>query len=333
MSSSVDDISTCSACGGRKSVITLALASTLLISGCSETTNFNIKDIFQPKAESGEEVVARANPDTTLIERDVEAPDVFKETEDGLWDGRPSLGGIWVAHPDVTEPERVRIRNASNGKFIEGALFRRERETPGPTFQVSSEAASSLGMLAGAPTQIEVVALRKEAVPVADPTTGLPVGAGALADESVLEDESTLESAPEVQTASLDPLAGAAAAIDAAVIDTNSAQPPVEASMAAEELLFNEAAIITEEKATSTPSEALEKPYVQIGIFSQEQNAERTADVLRGIGMVPSMRNYERNGKEYWRLLVGPANSQKERSRVLAQIKKQGFSDAYPVTN
>ena len=42
-----------------------------------------------------------------LVERDVEAPGVFQVTEAGLWDGRPSLGGVWVAHPDVTEPERV----------------------------------------------------------------------------------------------------------------------------------------------------------------------------------------------------------------------------------
>ena len=32
---------------------------------------------------------------------DVLAPEVFQVREDGLWDGRPSLGGAWVAHPDV----------------------------------------------------------------------------------------------------------------------------------------------------------------------------------------------------------------------------------------
>jgi hypothetical protein len=34
-----------------------------------------------------------------LAERDVEAPEVFDVTDAGLWDGRPSLGGVWVAHP------------------------------------------------------------------------------------------------------------------------------------------------------------------------------------------------------------------------------------------
>jgi len=90
-----------------------------------------------------------------LVEHDVEAPDAFQYTGEGLWDGRPSLGGVWVAHPDVTDPERVIIRNQANGKFVIGALFRRERETPGPALQVSSDAADALGMLAGAPATLE----------------------------------------------------------------------------------------------------------------------------------------------------------------------------------
>ena len=61
----------------------------------------------------------------TLVDRDVEAPEVFQVTEQALWDGRPSLGGVWVASPDATDPERVILRNPANGKFVIGALFRR----------------------------------------------------------------------------------------------------------------------------------------------------------------------------------------------------------------
>ncbi|SLN17917.1 SPOR domain-containing protein [Ruegeria meonggei] len=92
----------------------------------------------------------------------VEAPEVFQVTEAGLWDGRPSLGGIWVAHPEVTQPERVVIKNTSNNKTVTGALFRRERNLPGPALQLSSAAAEKLGILAGAPTKVEVVALRRK---------------------------------------------------------------------------------------------------------------------------------------------------------------------------
>lgn len=124
---------------------------------------------------------ADAAPATQLVETDVEAPDVFQATDQGLWDGRPSLGGIWVAHPDVASPERVVIRNRDNGQFVIGALFRRERDNPGPPIQVSSDAAEALGMLAGAPATLDVTALRREEVadePPAGAATGAPAEAG-----------------------------------------------------------------------------------------------------------------------------------------------------------
>ena len=106
---------------------------------------------------------------TNLVERDVEAPDVVNISEAGLWDGRPSLGGIWVAHPDAKDPEKVIIQNPQNGKFVIGALFRREREFSGPSLQLSSDAADVLGILGGQPTKVSVVALRRQSVPVETP--------------------------------------------------------------------------------------------------------------------------------------------------------------------
>lgn len=103
-----------------------------------------------------------------LVERDVEAPEVFQKSDKGLWDGRPSLGGVWAAHESVKEPERVIIRNQDNGKFVIGALFRKEASLPGPKFQISSDAAQTLGMLAGAPAQLSVTALRREETAPAD---------------------------------------------------------------------------------------------------------------------------------------------------------------------
>ena len=106
---------------------------------------------------------------TNLVERDVEAPNVVNISEAGLWDGRPSLGGIWVAHPDAKDPEKVIIRNPQNGKFVIGALFGRERKFSGPSLQLSSDAAEALGILAGQPTNVSVVALRRQSDPVETP--------------------------------------------------------------------------------------------------------------------------------------------------------------------
>ncbi len=101
---------------------------------------------------------------TKSVERDVEAPDVFSTSEAGLWDGRPSLDGNWVAHPETNIPERVIIRNGSNKKFVIGTLFRRETVNPGPRLVLSSEAAKGLGMSAGVPANLTVVALRKRSI-------------------------------------------------------------------------------------------------------------------------------------------------------------------------
>lgn len=105
-------------------------------------------------------------PSAAFSGGDVEAPDVFQVTDTALWDGRPSLGGVWVASPDVDEPERVIMRNSANGKFVTGALFKRERDNPGPNLQISSDAAAALGMLAGQPVSISVTALRRQDLPV-----------------------------------------------------------------------------------------------------------------------------------------------------------------------
>jgi hypothetical protein len=110
-----------------------------VLAGCDESGNFMLRPDTADSAPQ-----ARSGNSVKLVERDVEAPDVFQVTDMGLWDGRPSLGGVWVAHPDVKEPERVIIRNMSNSAFVIGALFRRERETPGPALQVSSDAGAAL---------------------------------------------------------------------------------------------------------------------------------------------------------------------------------------------
>jgi len=275
-------------------------AAGLALTGCDAA---NMPGFLQgassPASEAGSADGTRA---TRLVERDVEAPEVFQVSEPGLWDGRPSLGGVWAAHPDVSEPERVIIRNEANGNFVIGALFRKERDTPGPRLQISSDAAAALGVLAGAPTQLNVVALRREEVPddaAAAPAQDAPVN------------EDGLNAPAEVAETTLDPIAeSAAAALDAAPV---AATPPAPEPRPA--------------------SSSLDKPFIQIGIFSVEQNANNTATAMRQAGMVPTVLEQSASGKTFWRVVVGPAQSRAERGTLLAKIKDAGFTDAYAVTN
>ncbi|SFP67328.1 SPOR domain-containing protein [Tranquillimonas alkanivorans] len=268
--------------------LAILLGGAMMLSACEEGPG------FLPRPGSG--ATGADAPAERLVERDVEAPEIFQVTEAGLWDGRPSLGGVWVAHPDVTDPERVIIRNETNGNFVIGALFRRERETPGPRLQVSSDAAEALGMLAGEPVRLDVTALRREEAA----ESGAPTEPVLSAPETI--DSRPLESDPA--------LADAAAAIDRAeAADTAPPAPP------------------------PASEEELSRPYIQIGIFSVEQNADNAAASLRRIGVVPTVRQQTSSGKTFWRVIAGPAPSADERADLLEKVKDLGYSDAFYVAN
>lgn len=282
--------------------VVLLLGGAVALAGCNGT------ELPGFLAGGGGKTTA-ANTTSRSVERDVEAPEVFQVADQGLWDGRPSLGGVWVAHPQVKDPERVIIRNTTNGQFVIGVVYRPERSTPGPKFQVSSDAADALGMLAGQPAELNVTALRREEAPVA-------------ADPGAAPDPDTVESAAaaDVATATLDPIAAASQALDAA--ETGPSMSAAALAPAPEPA-----------PPTTGAASGLEKPFLQIGIFSVEGNAANTAEALRRAGMVPTIKEGKMNGKQFWRVVVGPATTTAERAALLKQIQGLGFNDAYAVTN
>lgn len=268
-------------------VVALALA------GCEQGAG-GLSGLFGGNGAKGSDAASEQQQSVKLVERDVEAPEVFQVTEEGLWDGRPSLGGVWVAHPDVKSPERVIIRKPSDGKFVIGALFRRERANPGPRLQVSSDAAAALDMLAGQPTELNVTALRREEV----------------APEQA-------EAAPDTQMETAAPGEVEQTTLAPATAEAATAQEPA-------------AAAPTKPKPQSS---SLNKPFIQIGIFNVEDNARRTAERMRSAGMIPTVKKQSAGGKPFWRVIVGPAATASERRALLEAIRKEGFADAYAVTD
>ena len=139
---------------GIRYLVLLTAAAAVTLSGC-DAVKKRLPGNPVEDAPAGQ--TADSPPETT----DIEAPGIYQTTDRALWDGRPSLGGTWVAAPDVKDPERVVMKNPGNGRSVVGALFRRERDNPGPKLQLSSDAASALGLLAGQPATITVIALRR----------------------------------------------------------------------------------------------------------------------------------------------------------------------------
>jgi len=373
----------------------LAVALTVLAS-CDEALlqNADSDDAQSDKAQNDGPV--ELLPDIPDNPRDsVEAPEVFQVAEAGLWDGRPSLGGIWVAHPDVTQPERVLIKNTANNKSITGALFRRERNLPGPTLQLSSAAAEKLGILAGAPTKVEVVALRRKPVeekpvePEETAETETTSKQEPAADDLKDQDDATDTAAAEAEKPAKrkwwqkkEPVvvAGAAAAAadtaaDAteeaaeAVIETAApaaadpvladpqVTPPTEKpakrkwwqKKSSDEItetpldpIAGAAAAIEAVEPTSAGAAAaaqtaavssISKPFVQVGTFTVEANAQSAAEKIKRNGLPAKVHELKTDDKTVWRVLVGPAATRAERNAMQSDVKDLGFSDAFTVKN
>lgn len=257
-----------------------------------------------------------------LVDRDVEAPEVFSVNDMALWDGRPSLGGVWVASPDAVDPERVILRNTANGKFVIGALFRRERDNPGPSLQISSDAAAALGLLAGQPGKISVTALRREEAPVTAPDATKPI----------------LDAAETVATETLDPIAGAEAAVAAAETTvkpkglglfkkkapkSNGPVAPVVSSELPAAPAAAQAKPVTQAPAPAQAPSAAKAGLIQIGIFSVEANAKRAVDTLAKSGIAATVRQESAQGKPFWSVTASGG------AETLAKVKAAGFGDAY----
>ncbi|MGY6533705.1 MAG: SPOR domain-containing protein [Pararhodobacter sp.] len=371
-----------------------------------------------------------------MIERDVEAPEVFNQEEAGLWDGRPSLGGVWVAHPSVRDPERVMIRNAQTGETVVGALFRRERENPGPRFQISSEAANALGILPGQPTTIRVIALRLQQIET-DPEPAAATDAATTDDADEAEtaaaatgeapqpdapqqterrglralfgsrqdaapapevSETTAEDAPVIASPEPEPERRGLRAVfgrqpaepaapgitetplaapspaDAPTAPTTAAtaqpapagrpevrvEPAITPPTAADHAepapqerrglraLFTRSSPDPAPGATATaPGEPLapptaadapaadgpapDRPFVQIGIFSVEGNANAARDRMRSAGLPAEIRRGRVDDRAFWRVVVGPARTEAIQAEMLRQVRGMGFADAYAV--
>ncbi|MHA3915625.1 SPOR domain-containing protein [Halovulum sp. GXIMD14793] len=265
-----------------------------------------------------------------IQEKDVEAPDVFQMRGKGLWDGRPSLGGIWIAVPDDVQPDRVRITNTANGKKVIGSLFERDVTLPGPPIMVSSDAAAALGLTAGSPQELQIVVMRREAVEV---VTQRPVdevlaeqGTGEEDAETLAEtDGEATEAAPAgIETAALEAsVLGAIKATEtgekpaAAAPTKPAATPPVETAAVA--------------PAAPTAPSAVKNPYIQVATVSSPKAANDIVRKLQSGGVPAEARITSSGGKNRFRVVVGPVTSAEQQTAQLKKVRALGFKDAFPI--
>ncbi len=72
-------------------------------------------------------------------------------------------------------------------------------------------------------------------------------------------------------------------------------------------------------------------PFVQVGTFSREVNAQQASDGLRKDGVPSEVRKSNSGAKTIWRVIAGPAGTEAERNDIETKVKALGYKDAYAV--
>ena len=225
-----------------KFLLVLSFVST--IAGCNPLTN-----------------KSKSTKNTSNITLD-EKPEILDLSASVIWDGEQTLGGNWISHQDVDSPERVLIKNISNGKSIVGAIFQQTKKMKTGPAVISSDAAKALNIAQNDQTKVQIIAVRAAERTSITPTIAEP-------NKS-----------------------------DSASIGTK-----------------------------------LSKPFIQVGIFGVENNANKTKDQMLQLDLPVNILDFQIKGKPYWRVVAGPASSSDSRRSMLKTIKSAGFTDAYFISN
>lgn len=244
-----------------------------------------------------------------IRETDVEAPDIFALRAQGLWDGRPSLGGLWVAVPGNVDPDRVRITNLDNGQTVIGSLFGKEVDNPGPPILVSSAAAAAIGMTAGKPAKMSLVVLRRETVEIVSSAPEAPVEEAVA---GVVED-------PVAETA---------------VVETTTASKPADGEITTQSLEATVLSAIDETEkpaAPAAPVSSVARPFIQVATVPTPLAANNVVKKLQGGGVSAEVRTSRSGSKTAFRVVVGPVADAAAQSAALKKIRALGYKDAFPV--
>ena len=191
-----------------------------------------------------------------------EKPEILDISTSVIWNGEKTLGGNWISHPDVDIPEKVIIKNVSNGKSIVGAIFQQTKKMEIGSAIISSDAAIALGIAHNEQTKVQIVAVR------------------------VSESTAPTNNIDEINAQNSDVI-----------------------------------------------GKKLSKPFIQVGIFSVENNADKTKDQMLELNLPVNIFEFQIKGKPYWRVVAGPASTSDSRKNMLKVIKSAAFIDAYYVSN
>lgn len=306
----------------------IALATAL--GGCDQLDGLvGGTDAGAPAASAVEAGGGQA-PVMKVEERDVERPDVFELEAKGLWDGRFSFGDKWVAVAANVRAERVRIINEANGREIEGALFQKEDNLPGPPIMVSQNAAEALDMLPGTPVDMRVVVIRREVVQVPGAEDAAPVPIAEAGQVFEVDGVSTTAIPGFVAPAPLAPGAAAnAAAAEVPAVEAISTEALETTTLGTAALGTAARDAIETDDASTGSRAATEGRWIQVVNGGNKDGAELTLKRLKDNGLSGTIRENGSESARLYRVVAGPYGTDAAFTAALAKIRDLGYRDAF----
>lgn len=261
----------------------------------------------------------------------------YDETGIGSWygdqfHGRETANGeifdmneVTAAHPTMPMPSLARVTNLDNGRSIVVRVNDRGPYVNGRVIDLSRRSAQLLGYDRQGTAKVRVQYL--SAAPLAD---GTPVAMARRNDG----DKPPVSAAPRgvVSAEALPPPPGArgrgadvtpAAASGPSPLQIVAAQnaqpvPPVAAPAQAE---------FARKEVRQVPVRGGQGVYVQVGAFTQHENAHRLAAMVSGYGSV-NISSRIVNNQEFFRVRLGPFDQVASADAALQQMLKIGQSNA-----
>lgn len=354
----------------------------LLLCGCAaeEDTGLAERLIGPPQPPAEQAALLSGGPDEYLDTRRpdrieaglVESPELFSESAMALWDGKPTLKGLWVAHPDAPMALRVRMTNPRTGTQIDGALL---PGTPmaGRELLISAEAADALGLRPQVPGEIRLVAVERQVARAPEPdryADALPVGEAAEPEPAMVEGEpvpmagdlqdlpialqpaaapapAVVEAAPAPAAPVPEQPAPPAVVAEAARTEQTASPPapaPVEPPAAVADVPYRPGSppeapaapsIVTDagpEAADVTAAIADGKSYIQAGLFAEREQAADLVRALMRLGIPARNLTTTEGGASVSRVVAGPFATRQARAQALSQIRGLGARDAQPTS-
>lgn len=257
----------------------------------------------------------------------------YEETGIASWygpnfDGRDTANGevfdmtlVSAAHRTLPLPSYVMVTNLDNGRTMEVRINDRGPYAHGRIIDLSKRAAELLGFEDQGTARVRVKLLREKSMRVAQ-NAGRP-GVQLARNESPIKVD-RLPKASVTQQELIPPPGKTTA--QPAVYSPNSAANPVQVANAS----AAPAPVSTTPLAQPTVTLGAVQPtkiYIQAGAFSQYANANRVKAALSGVGEA-RISSVIVNGKELFRVRIGPIPSIASADSKLESIISSGYSNA-----